>query len=479
MPIHAPSSVTSHHTPESIEQPLSERPKAAASTSTSGHPPAADYDRAENVINAFTSGLGGLHLADSQEKQTDKDLPDKPASGSSNTNLRQTHLGFRPGSEVHKASNGAVDSSGNKATLGVTEIVDKKFGERMSGKAGGAGDFKKKYRMDQSNFFNRRTGKLGEAGSGLDEQISTASTAKIRDEFKKEGFSDNEVNQLIGRMSMGRTGTEQLGWSTTKTRPGIGSHPGGLSKSETDMRQGITDEHNTKDKERAKAVMHQFEADKSKWTGASSQEEKLKGAKQSIDNMATLGKAYSTQHFMQPAPQLETTDLSKMPNGYHSRFGQIIGNDKTGQKGVKGPGFNQWTKELHNTREREKASAASSLIKNGYGSLVHPDMVNHLNKYNSDPDQALNHQTDLPLGPQKSQANFPSEAMTLEEMKAHNAQNPQQPYYLIGPPRGMVRQPENEITEVRSKRPRSDDNVDEAGPSKRPKMDESMRMDEE
>jgi hypothetical protein len=478
MPIHAQSSVTSHYTPESVEQPLQERPKASASTSTSEHPPAAENDRPEDVIHAFSSDLGNLHLADSQQEGAGKDLPDKPASDSPSTNLRQTHLGFRPGSEVNKASNGAVQSSGNKATIGATEIVDKKFGERMSGKAGGAEAFKSDYRMDQNNFFNRRTGQYGKAGSGLDEQISTASTAKIRDEFKNAGFSDNETNQLIGRMSMARTGTEQLGWTTKKSE--VASHPGGLSKSGTDMRQGITSGHGTKDKERAAAVMHQFEADKSKWMGASSQEEKLKGAKQSIDNMAMLGKAYSTQHFMQPAPQLGTADLSKMPNGYHSRFGQIIGNDETGQKGVKGPGFNQWTKELHNTREREKASAASSLMKNGYESLVHPDMVNHLNKHHGDPDQALNHQTDLPLGSPKSQANFPSKAMTLDEMKAHNAQNPQNPYYLVGPPRGIVKQPENEITEVRnSKRPRPDDSVDEPGPSKRPKMDEDLRMDED
>jgi hypothetical protein len=229
----------------------------------------------------------------------------------------------------------------------------------------------------------------------------------------------------------------------------------------------------------------------------------FKGAKQSIDNIAMLGKAYSTQHMMQPAPQLETADLSemKLPKaeykgvGYHSRFGQIIGNDDKGQKNVignddkgqknvKGPGFDQWKRELHNTREREKASAASSLIKNGYGSLVHPDMVNHLKKYGNDPDQALNHQTGLSLGPAKSQANFPDakEPMTLDEMKAHNSDTSQQPYYLIGPPRGMVHLPDSEIINKvgnenvgsSDKRLRPDDNDEEAGPSKRLKLDEDL-----
>ncbi len=485
MPIHAPSSLTTSHALEDVHEPLKEQPKA--STSTNEQQPADDNDQAENVIHAFSSGMGNLHLADMEEEQVGKDSQDAPTTSqqpSGSSSLRQTHLGFRPGSEVKKASNGKVNSSGNHATLFPTEIADKKFGANVSGKGGDAAKFKTQYRMTQNNFVDPKTNEYRKAGSGLDEQISTASTAKIRNEFKNSGFSDDETNQLIGRMSMARTGTEELGWTTTK--PGIASHPGGLSKDQNDMTFGITTEHFNKDKNRAKAVQEQFKADKAKWSTASSQDEKFRGAKQSVDNMAMLGKAYTTQDFMQPAPQLETADLSKMPNSYHSRFGQIVGNDATGQTGVQGPGFNQWKAELHNTREREKASAASSLIKSGNGSLVHPDMVEHLNRYQNDPDQALNNQSDLPLGPPKSQANFPSKTMTLDEMKAHNNQNPQQPYYLVGPPRGMVKRvPDSEITEVRNgslgtsgKRLRPDDSVEEAGSSKRPRIDDDMKMDE-
>jgi hypothetical protein len=126
---------------------------------------------------------------------------------------------------------------------------------------------------------------------------------------------------------MERMGTDQLGWIHGDSQ--LASHPGGLNSKQSSMQNGITDGHGTKDKLRANAVMHQFDADKKKLETATSQAEKLKEANKAVDNMAMIGKAYTTQHFMQPAPQLLTMDPSGMSNAYHSRFGQIVGNDKT------------------------------------------------------------------------------------------------------------------------------------------------------
>jgi hypothetical protein len=398
--------------------------------------------------------------------------PSNPDAG------RQIHFDYR-----------AEGSDAPNAKLKYREPTDRDDGVEASqkwawGQIGNAKEEKKKWGSDyRSKQVHHQP---GTGGSGLDEQISTANTAKIRDKFtshfdafnkaktaeiqannnlspeqknkliEENTFTSGDIDKLVGRMSMERTGTDQAVWVDKDGN--LSGHPGALGSIEGSMSKGaITTEHGPRDTQRAGAVMHQFNADMEKVKAATSKAGKLQAANKAVDNMAIMGKAYSTQHLMQPAPQLSGMLPTTNADIYTARYGQIVGvyRDKNGENQLHedGPNFQKWVKEAHKTREREKLSAASSLVKNGYISLVHPDMVAHLKKNGNDPDWTLLQQRDLPLGPDHSQANFPpmvtkkngAKYMTLDEMKAHNETNPKNQYHLIGPPRGMV-QPKPEVT---------------------------------
>jgi hypothetical protein len=100
MPIHASSHSTSSPSSESLYEPRQEQ-QPRASTSNSERQPAAENDDAKNVIGAFPD-LGGLHLADPQEKQADKDLRDGPAAS------KPQNLLINPGTDDRMPRGGPI-----------------------------------------------------------------------------------------------------------------------------------------------------------------------------------------------------------------------------------------------------------------------------------------------------------------------------------------------------------------------------------
>jgi len=102
---------------------------------------------------------------------------------------------------------------------------------------------------------------------------------------------------------------------------------------------------------------------------------------------------------------------------------------------------------------REDLGGILTLISSGYGSLVHPKMLEHLKEHGNDPDQALNAQANLPLGPPSSEARLPNDPMTLDAMREHNEKNPGDEYRLIGPPRGLVPHPQIGVDSAPADRP--------------------------
>src|SRR5215469_11774016 len=130
---------------------------------------------------------------------------------------RQTH--FDPRAFGTAKSNGPAAPTEPNSKLALREIYDRKVGTNASTKARDGApieidmsdeeveeQYKKQEGVLTSNYrAGQAVYRRGAGGSGLDEQISAASTARIRTDLVKEGFTPKEVDALVGKMSMERT----------------------------------------------------------------------------------------------------------------------------------------------------------------------------------------------------------------------------------------------------------------------------------
>ncbi|MEM8998068.1 MAG: hypothetical protein AAGF23_25020, partial [Acidobacteriota bacterium] len=159
-------------------------------------------------------------------------------------------------------------------------------------------------------------------------------------------------------LSEHRTETSQLAWSVDNPTDPIGGHPGSLSKSQSDMRQGLTTLHNTKDTDRAALALHQFHDTLSK----------TKSETQAVKDAILMARLESQQSFRAPYGDLSQIDFSKSAsdraNVYSARYGQIVENRQ------KTRNYGRFARDLHNSREREKWNLALRLLRTGRGGLV-------------------------------------------------------------------------------------------------------------
>ncbi len=265
---------------------------------------------------------------------------------------RQTHFGTRaPGK---KKPGQAV----------LVEPHDNAFGVEISSSTGSLPQFKKKYREDQVLYQSDG------AGAGLDEEVSTATTGFVRDDLATRGVPSGEIDQFVGNLSEEREEVKDEVY-VTQDQKSIAAHPGGLTKKQTDGRFGITDEHNTKDSERAAIVRHEY----------------LSGIAQSqppaqlAENMKLQGSIETTKNFMSPYSGFSqpSVDPNNLPadQAYHPLHGALVDTSGGPGKAKWTPGMEQVARNVHNNRERRKIMAANRLMQQGKGSLV-ADEMHHL-----------------------------------------------------------------------------------------------------
>jgi hypothetical protein len=302
--------------------------------------------------------------------------------------FRQTHLGVR------------AHENKDAPTLAIREIHDNQFGQNAHTASKSSKEFSANYREPQTQYLPNS------GGSGLDEMVSTATVATLRGKLAKR-LSPGEVEKVIGRLSEEREYVSNLGWATGKPETPLGSHPGGLSKSQTSMQRGLTRGHGSRDRLRAKQVMAQFDS------GLSVN----KDPSRIVDETSVMALVMTVNHFMQPLPQLLNIDVSTAANNaYHPRYGWVIVDKK------KTEAFERMANAIHENRERRKIEAAFRLNALGYGDLLSPELQKLVSgeekTWEEVWDKLSKKEEKTPdYGPPKSQAAIPATG-TLDEWKA-------------------------------------------------------------
>ncbi|WP_430408648.1 hypothetical protein [Kordia sp.] len=259
----------------------------------------------------------------------------------------------------------------------------------------------KKYREPQIQH------KKGYGGTGIDETVSTATTRDYID-----SLDTTERESATKKLSTARVETSKLMWPTGEPDRPISAHPGGLSKSQTDMRKGLTGLHGTKDVARAETVNTELNN-----TNVSK--------KEAQENAITRSELETTQHFMKPYGEMQQVDVSKAKeSAYHPQFGQIINKD-TGEKMQ--PNYNLAMLSMQKERERLKVKTSQKLIHSGKSSLVAPEMQEHL-KGNYTPQRGPNYSLATPLDKDK----------TLDQIESSNKKLPESSRRRgVSPPRAI------------------------------------------
>lgn len=287
---------------------------------------------------------------------------------------------------------------------------------------------KRRYRMNQiqhrANF----------GGTGLDEMVSTATVDKIVQQMKENKRSLEDIKKVTDLLSREREEVRYLNWTTNDPERPLSGHPGSLSKSQTDMRQGLTGGHGTKDIIRSNWVLNQYNSK----TGT--EEERL--ADTSI--MASI---MTNQLFSEPFAQLNTvTPTPTALKAYHPVHGKIYTTSLNGLV-TKSDGFRSVAVGTHNARERRKWATAERLMHRGYGNLVHPEMskwiiqekgwTGGLDSYM----RSVNGEQDSDTGATSSTAYVPKEGdglVTLSDWSEAAKKNPA--ILAVGKPRPLMRQ---------------------------------------
>jgi hypothetical protein len=313
------------------------------------------------------------------------------------TNFVQQHLG------------GRADRDKGNPDFVITEPHDRRFGVSVSEQNPDAEGFKKAYREHTIRY------REDSGGSGLDENVSTSTTAKIRDLLHEEGLASEDIHKIVGKFSEARDHVGELMWTDgDNTEQPLNAHPGGLSKIQSDMRRGIASQHNTRDSERAKWVMKEF---KDNFSDNVPMSDVIKNTKL-IANVETI------REMSEPFSKLSDVDASEAIDAYHPKFGPIV------KEGELTSAFEHAAAAAHNNRELKKVRAADGLIKQGFGNLVPPKMTELLAEHGNDADAAHHSRyveqdrnvkdTGLP----ETQTTLPEVPQTLREMSEANKRTP-------------------------------------------------------
>ncbi|AKD56080.1 hypothetical protein [Spirosoma radiotolerans] len=219
----------------------------------------------------------------------------------------------------------------------------------------------KPYRMPQiqhqANF----------GGTGLDEMVSTDTVASIVELMNKNGSTRKHIMNVTELLSREREEVRYLLWTTKDTERPLSGHPGSLSKSQTDMRRGLTGGHGDKDNIRANWVLNQYKS------GAGTEQEKLA-------DTIIMASIMTNQLFSEPFAQLDTVSpTSTALNAYHPVHGRMYNRALNGSV-TKTDGFRRAAINTHNARERRKWATADRLMRRGYHHLVDPEIHQWITK---------------------------------------------------------------------------------------------------
>ncbi|MBD2296378.1 hypothetical protein H6G06_23560 [Anabaena sphaerica FACHB-251] len=338
------------------------------------------------------------------------------------TNYRQTHLGSR-----------AFGKTGSP-NLVITELHDSDFGKKVSAKHSESEKFKSAYREPQIQYLPNS------GGAGMDERVSTASTAKMRDQIQKETpqHSQQDIHNFVGKVSEERSHVNHLMW-ITENNESLAGHPGALSKDKQDFRKGVPQEHGKRDKQRAAWVMNEFKDSRNK-------KDPLNKTAKKVSMQGNIGTINSMS---QPHPQLVKANPTSLNNEiHHAKYGQLTQSGSMGNKEWS-PQFHKAIVEAHNEREMLKIRTAYDMKQEGYGNLLSDGMQQMISSHKT-ADNAINERFnrskpgDLDSGLPRSQASLPDSPMTLDAMKQNNEKavttSPNRRLYrAISNPRTMIR----------------------------------------
>lgn len=293
--------------------------------------------------------------------------------------------------------------------MAVRELQDNEHGRSVHKRHKADKAFSKAYREEQTQFLP------GSGAAGLDEMVSTETVNTLRAELAAR-FTPRQVEEAVGRLSEERELVGLLAWPSGESDRPIGAHPGGLSKSQTDMRRGLTAGHGSRNIERADAVTSQFHA-------AISAGKPLGTV---LEETATMGLLMAANRFMVPRPELESVDVSGAEkDAFHPMFGAVIEDQE------RTSAFDRYSAAVHDNRERRKMELAQRLIELGYEGAVAPEMVAALEDTDwEDAIVALGREEGPPdYGPPQSRVVLPPNP-TLEGLHRGNIR-------AVSPPRSL------------------------------------------
>jgi len=350
----------------------------------------------QRMLATASGGSGGNPPSGNPFNPTQ--APSKPRK---KNKFKQTHLGVR------------TNKKKGPPTLAVREFKDREHGRRVHRKNKSAKGFSRDYREEQVQYLPNS------GGAGVDEMVSTDTVGQFRNELSAH-YNPQQVENAVGKLSEQREHVGLLGWPTGEPERPFGSHPGGLSKSQTDMRRGITAGHGTRDIARATAVKDQFHA-------AMSTGQPLETV---VDRTSTMGLMMTVNNFMVPQPQLEAIDVSQNEkNAFHPMFGQVIDDQE------KTENWERMEAAMHNNRERRKMELAQKLMEQGYPQAVPQEMQDALGEKEWEEaymDRSMQEDPAPDFGPPQTQVNLPATPFTLEDL--HN-----QRIRAVSPPRSLVK----------------------------------------
>jgi hypothetical protein len=307
----------------------------------------------------------------------------------------------KPGLEKSKQEKLVLFSPTAKGTpqVGLKNVYAQHGKDALEKDDTGGKQFTGNYRMKQMQFLPES------GGSGLDEMVSTATTAKVVKNMTKKGEQPQAIEDTVARLSEEREEVRHLMWATGDEQQPLAAHPGALSTDPSDMTHGITQGHNTKDRVRAKWVSNQLDESTTK----------------PLDETSAMAQIMTNQLMSQPHAQLsQVTPTVNTEQAYHPAQGPLY--DTTTSSKTKA--FQKATVDAHNARERRKWQTGENLMRLGHHDLVAPGMHQQLmesggwsealNKFNKD--KGGSKLTDK--GPPTSEAHVPSkdeEPMSLGE----------------------------------------------------------------
>lgn len=251
-------------------------------------------------------------------------------------------------------------------------------------------------------------------GSGFDETLQT----RVADDL----LDDPANHPLAARLSESREPVTNLTWATApgRMRP-IGGHPGAMTSTPGDMRHGVTEEHNTRDRIRGRFVTRQLGGSATPSAGE-------------VDDAVLMSRIMTSQVMSQPGAQLHAAPRPAPGTVFHAIYGDMADPSS----------YDHAAANTHNARERRKLEDAERLMRRGHVDLVAPEMQGLLRHHGSAPEAAYNLARYSPQshdpGPPASQAYVPAPdhpPVTLAEWNARVSAPHHMPR-AVSPPRGFI-----------------------------------------